>query len=111
MQHLNFDAAGRAFEKQPAAAASSCNVSPTHIENVTTLKSCQARDRESRELRTPQPSGPAALTLQYLRKLPPTPAAPSRPPSCVARWGEEAVLPLTQVGERSVWCARGHPLQ
>ena len=37
--------------------------------------------------------------------------APTRPPSCVARWGEEAVLPLTQVGERSVWCARGHPLQ
>ena len=37
--------------------------------------------------------------------------APARPPSCVAWWGEEAVLPLTQVGERSVWCARGHPLQ
>ena len=22
-----------------------------------------------------------------------------------------ATLPLTQVGERSLWCARGHPLQ
>ena len=40
----------------------------------------------------------------------------ARPPALVrGTVGERglrcATLPLTQVGERSLWCARGHPLQ
>ena len=38
MQCPIFDAAGRALEKQPAAAASGRNVSPAHIENVMTAQ-------------------------------------------------------------------------
>ena len=39
------------------------------------------------------------------------PDVPDRADNDVHGGREEAVLPLTQVGERSVWCARGHPLE